>query len=349
MLIDRVIDWIRAAPLISRLWDMHERWSPLRFVSSSQTVVIGEIHALREALSGDRRVILVFDKKVSPAGLGDMLSVALVARGISKCTRTSIVLVNSETGSYLQEPALNIRQENHRQARLIFEKFAPKAELIELSDLSLTLTDQDFLLFGEIVHQNLDSSRYMLLLIREMIVQLDFQLDDFGFCLARQGNFIGYPVRKASIAPERNTNVRTFIKDMQLLTSHFPEAKIKLFGFADEIRYFLHIATSHGFANVVISQQSTEFTSSATEAAHCSLWIQRRGGGIALPIFFSEVPFVFCSRDSVMARQLKLDTKQQRLFPWHRGNQRYHLAPFRADRISLENALRRIQMFEEGE
>lgn len=342
MFIDRAIDWIRATPGLTSLWDIHERWSPLRFVRTSRKLVEREVRILREALNSKRRVVFVFDQENSPSGLGDMLSVAMVARGVSNRTRASIFLVDRERTEKTQASAANVRQNNRLQARHIFQRFAPDAELVELTEPGLTTLTNDTVMFEEAVRQSLDTSRYMLLLIREMILQLGFHLKDFGFCLNQNGKFIGYPVRRAAIAPERNTRSLTFLRDIELLASLFPSAEIKLFGFTDEIEYFLNLADENGLGDKVVSQQASDFATSAIEAAQCSLWVQRRGGGIALPIFFSEVPFVFFSRDSVMARQLQLDARQNRLFPWHQVDQRYHLAPFRADRMPLEKALRKM-------
>jgi hypothetical protein len=339
---EKIILGVRKSIWLSKIWDFHERWSPLRFFANSDAIVDDAIRQLRLAFEGNRRVVIVFNRSTSPPGLGDVLSVAILARGLSLYCEVSIQILDSEEN--LTSNVANRREDRSAQAVAIIKTFAPQVRTETRAKVEITPNSEYVVLFEDEVKKNRDVTRYMLLLIRNLVIGLNFKLEDFGFAgLAREKDIIGYPVRRALESPDRNTDESTFLLDLKVISEEFPGACLKLFGFADEVSYFVNLAESAQAQVKIISQRSDNFLDAAFEAARCSLWVQRLGGGIAIPIFFSKVPFVFFSRDSVMARQLKLDAKAKRLFPWHTDNQFYLLAPFRARRKSLAGVLRRLR------
>lgn len=338
MIVDRIIGRIKESPRWSKIWDFHERWSPLRFLKYSEKLVARALCELELCFKEKRKVVIVYDQRYSPSGLGDMLTLAMLARALSGRTETVIAIKGRDSTQMVEGG--NLREHNLSKARSIFEKMAPNCELaVEPHDYTAA-PGRDLVLFSGEIEANRDISRYVLLLIRNLILELNFDLSEFGFVASPKSGLIGYPVRRSTIARDRNTDESTFLSDMQLLKDFFPEAQVKLFGFLDEVAHFTTLLTNNGFKGNIVPQVCTEFIAAAQEAVECSLWIQRLGGGIAVPIYFSNVPFIFCSRDSVMARQLRLDVAHNKLFPWHGEHQIYCLVPFRANRISIERLLR---------
>lgn len=340
MLIDDIIDRVKTSTRWSRLWDLHERWSPLRFFRYSEKLVEGEMRKLGTCLEEKRRVVIIYDQTYAPPGLGDILSVAMLARLVSSRTETLVVL--SDQAPDHEVNGGNFRDTSSSKAKFIFEKVAPACNLLLEHELGAVTDGSELTLFQSEIEAGRDMSRYVLLLIRNLILEFDFELAELGFLGFSKGEVIGYPVRRTKIAEDRNSNEEVFLRDIRFLINQFPGMQVKLFGFQDEVSYFMSLLTRRGIASKVVPQVSTDFVSSTQEAVECSLWIQRLGGGIVLPILFSDVPFIFLSRDSVMARQLKLDTTRNRLFPWHGGDQIYFLSPLRASQIPIERFLKFI-------
>lgn len=339
--LDSLLSWVRRSPWLSPALDLHERWSPLRFFRASDEIVGEALLNVQTALRSHGSIQIVFNQGDSPPGLGDALSVGILARGLTR--RVDVVVRIIGVRSNLELGQSNHRLNNLMLAESVVRDFAPKAKVTFEDEGSYTLLEDDNILFRKLVESKQDITRYLLLLTRNLILAGEFDLRDLGFAdQAAEGGLVGYPVRRASIATDRNTNERTFLKDMQAIQDLDPKATVKLFGFQDEVAFFLDLIQKSDLGVNVISQESADFLEATFEATRCSLWVQRLGGGIAVPIFFSRVPFVFCSKDSVMARQLKLDQKSRKLFPWHSDRQVYLLRPLRARGVSLRKVLRRV-------
>jgi len=341
--LDRVITWIRSVPGLRLIWEIHERFSPLRFFSESTRIVEQEVIELQTAISGKRSLTIYFDEEVSPPGLGDVLTVAILARGLSRVTEVSILIVSENISSAIGV-SKNIRSENSNQVVRIISEFAPTVSIGYTSDDGTLLDTKNHVVFSSLVASKRDITRYMLLLIRELdsrrIAPIEFFKLGGKTRVQDRTNFIGYPLRRSSTDSSRNTRTKTFLRDIKTLRANYPQYKIKLFGFEDEVDYFSKLLDSEGLYSGVVPQNATTFVDAVREALCCDLWVQRLGGGMAVAVFFSELSFTIFSKDSVMARQLGY--RIGKLLPWHSSSQIYQLRPFSVGYAKFDRTLSQI-------
>ncbi len=342
--LDRVVALVKAVPGLKLIWEIHERFSPLGFFAESKKIVEQELVELQIALSEKRPLTIYFDQEASPPGLGDALTVAILARGLSRLTEVSVV-VFSENSNVWRGLSNNIRSGNRSQVKRIVSEFAPSARIDFTSDPDFMNDTKKHVVFSSLVASKRDITRYMLLLIRKLhsrdIAPIDlFKLTD----QTKNGSidrFIGYPLRRSNSDPARNTVKRMFLEDIKTLRANYPRHTIKLFGFEDEVDFFLKVLRSDGLSPKVVPQSSLSFADAIREALDCDLWVQRLGGGMAVAVFFSELRFVIFSKDSVMARQLGYKTGK--LFPWHTSSQIYQLRPFGVRYAKFNRTVRRLR------
>jgi hypothetical protein len=342
-LLDRVISWVKRVPGLKLVWEIHERFSPLRFFADSTKIVEQELEELQTALREKRPLTICFDENVSPPGLGDALTVAILASGLSNLTKVSIIILSKDR-SVFNEVSKNIRLDNSNHVMQVLSEFAPSASMSYASHDRLILETKNHVLFSGLVASKRDITRYMLLLIRELHSRHIAPIEFFKLSYRTLGEggtrLIGYPLRRSSSDPARNTVIRMFLHDIRTLRANYPEHTVKLFGFEDEVNFFLGVLETNGLSPKVVPQSASSFVDAIREALHCELWVQRLGGGMAVAVFFSELKFIIFSKDSVMARQLGYKTGK--LLPWHSSSQIYRLRPFSVGFVKFDRTLSRL-------
>jgi hypothetical protein len=158
------------------------------------------------------------------------------------------------------------------------------------------------------------------------------------------GPYVAWHVRQGSWDPARDSTDAAMIRDFLELRQLFPSHSVMIFSTNNGINGALSaldhanlLGAMHDRGLAVTGQPVTGFSAAIPFILGADFYFQRRGGGIAMVPIFSHVPYLIISGDG----NYYYGRKGSRLVPWANAQQRFIVAPYAVDSISIGSGLSR--------
>ena len=156
----------------------------------------------------------------------------------------------------------------------------------------------------------------------------------FNWC--PQGRYVGLHVRGTPPHEGRNPSRAQVMNDVLEIARCFPQLEVRIFSKPSPpfLRELLDELASAGVR--VQMQQAVDFHASINEIMGSDFWFQRKGGGAAVPVIFSGMPYLILSSD--IGGRVVYGSTRDKFASWSLPTQTYITSYWTAEEASVLSA-----------
>ena len=289
-----------------------QKYLMTRFLNKhkDETIVQRVQNILRD--SSLSRIRITYDLSESPATYADIMGSLMLARlygSIGK--QVEFIWLHSKSNP--KGPLFNQLQKNKPQylddqRKLIHNVLSsfnnikiyestPNSRIdLNLNDISISINRPLY----QVAELILDESAKFIVKKQKKIPD-NFFLD---YKIKKSTNFIAVNFRYDKIDSRRNPSLSSLLKDIRLLNKYFPNSKIVIFSDPIGMTYVyknlfeLSFPKKINFRDIIIEPQlSNNYSDAFNEILKCKFFFMRKGGGMAIPIYYSTIPYLVVDND----------------------------------------------------
>jgi hypothetical protein len=134
--------------------------------------------------------------------------------------------------------------------------------------------------------------------------------------------------------------------DLSDLSRVFPKHEIRIFSDPPPDFLYSMIRSSQELGIKVSLQKSKTFDETIMEILCSDFWFQRKGGGVSIPVLYSQMPYVMLSRD--YEAKVQYGIAGDKFGKWSQPNQLYMTSVRKSETWSLFSILRDKQYPSDG-
>lgn len=179
---------------------------------------------------------------------------------------------------------------------LIYESIPNSRTDIHLNDISMSINRPLY----QVAELILNESAKFILKTQSQIPE-NFFLD---FKVVKSTNFIAINFRFSEIESRRNPDLSSLLRDISMIHKYFPNSKIVIFSDPIGMTYVyknlfeLSFPKKINFRDIIIEPQlSNNYSDAFNEILKCKFFFMRKGGGMAIPIYYSTIPYLVVDND----------------------------------------------------